>query len=423
MGNCFNEANTTKCLNKQSLTFLKSSLSPKKHFSLLSNDITPKNLQNHTFSRESLRKSKSFNNNLILPSSFTHMTFNCRHNEIKLNDFLILKEFDHDKVYKGKRYLVSKKSNPKLLFTMTNCKKNFLNKEINELYNIQKQLFELNCPFLSKVQYLVENKDNVYIFQEYYSGLDLSFQLSRFGYFKEKIVRFYICEAIVAFENLPYNITLLQSMRSCLDMKSLLLDRDGHLTINIVSQILRATKKLGSTPDERYQPPEVIRNLIEDNLSFSAAFAWKLGVFLYEMLFGVKPFENAEQILNKTINININVYVSAVTVDLIHQLLIPNHLKRLGSSNLSEVKKHEFFQDVNWNEFLEKKMIGPLALSSKDESFIFEHHNHYCEPTLHGKEEIEEDLQNSMKRNTNDKSSSLLSDVSEENDDEVKLEF
>ncbi|KAD2393893.1 hypothetical protein R6Q59_013259 [Mikania micrantha] len=89
---------------------------------------------------------------------------------------------------------------------------------------------------------------------------------------------------------------------------------------------------------------------------------WTLGVFLYELLYGITPFkgENNEKTLINILKqplsfprIGVSTseeYEEMVKVqDLIARLLVKNPKKRIGSLKGSiEIKKHEFFKGVNW---------------------------------------------------------------------------
>ncbi|KVH93804.1 Protein kinase, catalytic domain-containing protein, partial [Cynara cardunculus var. scolymus] len=89
---------------------------------------------------------------------------------------------------------------------------------------------------------------------------------------------------------------------------------------------------------------------------------WTLGVFLYELLYGITPFkgENNEKTLINILKqplsfprIGVSTskeYEEMVKVqDLIARLLVKNPKKRLGSLKGSvEIKRHEFFKGVNW---------------------------------------------------------------------------
>ena len=44
--------------------------------------------------------------------------------------------------------------------------------------------------------------------------------------------------------------------------------------------------------------------------------------------------------------------------DLISQLVIRNPLTRLGYGGASEIKKHDFFKDLDWNAFKKRQSDG-----------------------------------------------------------------
>ncbi|KAF5788374.1 putative protein kinase AGC-RSK-2 family [Helianthus annuus] len=134
---------------------------------------------------------------------------------------------------------------------------------------------------------------------------------------------------------------------------------------------------------------------------------WTLGVFLYELLYGVTPFkgENNEKtlinILKKPLTfprIGVSTskeYEEMVKVqDLIARLLVKNPKKRIGSLKGSiEIKKHEFFKGVNWalirsvrppevpSEMMKvrNKVVVPKLMSKKqrDAPFQIPNNNHH----------------------------------------------
>ena len=94
-------------------------------------------------------------------------------------------------------------------------------------------------------------------------------------------------------------------------------------------------------------------------------------------------------------------------------------MKRLGNCSLQEAKNHAFFQGIRWGEVFEKKAIGPLALSSKEDNFIaFEEKNEYFERNWNAKYQ---EFQGEREANdtTNEKTNSFLSNVSEKDEEEV----
>ncbi|KAE8714182.1 Protein kinase PINOID 2 [Hibiscus syriacus] len=107
-----------------------------------------------------------------------------------------------------------------------------------------------------------------------------------------------------------------------------------------------------------YLAPEVISGQGHG----SAVDWWTLGVFLYEMLYGITPFkgeDNGKTLINilkqpltfPRISIKSGKeYEEIVKVqDLISKLLVKNPKKRIGSlKGSAEIKRHELFKGVNW---------------------------------------------------------------------------
>ena len=53
-------------------------------------------------------------------------------------------------------------------------------------------------------------------------------------------------------------------------------------------------------------------------------------------------------------------YLSDEVIDLIKKLLIKNPDKRLGNNGADEIKKHIFFEGMNWEKLLNKKIKPPF---------------------------------------------------------------
>ncbi|KAF8400682.1 hypothetical protein HHK36_013982 [Tetracentron sinense] len=151
-----------------------------------------------------------------------------------------------------------------------------------------------------------------------------------------------------------------------------------------------------------YLAPEVISGLGHG----SAVDWWTLGVFLYELLYGRTPFkgENNEKTLMNIIKqpltfprigvSNSKDYEEMVKVqDLISKLLVKNPKKRTGSLKGSvEIKRHEFFKDVNWalirsvrppevpkdlEKIRSKAYLPKLSKTQRDATYQIPHHFDY----------------------------------------------
>ncbi|CAL1367103.1 unnamed protein product [Linum trigynum] len=87
----------------------------------------------------------------------------------------------------------------------------------------------------------------------------------------------------------------------------------------------------------------------------SAVDWWTLGIFMYEMVYGVTPFRGVDHeltlanVVARALEFPKEPAVPAAARDLISQLLAKDPARRLGSTTgASAIKKHAFFHGVNW---------------------------------------------------------------------------
>ena len=90
-----------------------------------------------------------------------------------------------------------------------------------------------------------------------------------------------------------------------------------------------------------------------------------IGVVLYELVCGTKPFYSKENMnlfkddfeKNKLM---INEYFSKELKNLLNKLLSKDKNEKFN--NLDEIKKHEFFKDFNWNKLMNLQIVPPNNL-------------------------------------------------------------
>ena len=87
----------------------------------------------------------------------------------------------------------------------------------------------------------------------------------------------------------------------------------------------------------------------------SAVDWWMLGIFMFELFYGVTPFRGIDDeltlanIVARALEFPKEPAVPATAKDLISQLLIKDPARRLGSMmGASAIKHHPFFQGVKW---------------------------------------------------------------------------
>lgn len=87
----------------------------------------------------------------------------------------------------------------------------------------------------------------------------------------------------------------------------------------------------------------------------SAVDWWTLGIFIFELFYGVTPFRGFDHeftltnIVARALEFPKEPAIPSSAKDLITQLLIKNPCKRMGSTmGATAIKKHPFFYGVNW---------------------------------------------------------------------------
>uniref|UniRef100_A0A5B6YHX4 non-specific serine/threonine protein kinase n=1 Tax=Davidia involucrata TaxID=16924 RepID=A0A5B6YHX4_DAVIN len=87
----------------------------------------------------------------------------------------------------------------------------------------------------------------------------------------------------------------------------------------------------------------------------SAVDWWTLGIFIFELLYGVTPFKGVDNeltlanIVARALEFPKEPTIPATAKDLISQLLVKDPVRRMGSTmGASAIKHHQFFQGVNW---------------------------------------------------------------------------
>jgi serine/threonine protein kinase len=155
--------------------------------------------------------------------------------------------------------------------------------------------------------------------------------------------------------------------------ENILLDSKGHVKITDfgLSKMLNSSKDKAFTicGTAQYLAPEVFIKKGYD----SSVDWWSLGCLIYEMLTGKLPFP-----IKREGKINLDVFKNKLrfprhlnedAIDLITQLLAPDPKKRLGvgKDGAKKIKSHPFFEEINWEDIWNKRIIPPFIPKLEDE--------------------------------------------------------
>jgi len=98
----------------------------------------------------------------------------------------------------------------------------------------------------------------------------------------------------------------------------------------------------------------------------SAVDWWELGIFLFELVYGVTPFRGSfreqtfENVLHKELSFPADPPVSQPFLDIVRALLIRDSAQRLGTrGGAEEVKAHAFFAEIEFH--LIRSLAAPIV--------------------------------------------------------------
>ncbi|KAK3596784.1 hypothetical protein CHS0354_038786, partial [Potamilus streckersoni] len=234
----------------------------------------------------------------------------------------------------------------------------------NEVKHIMSErsvlLKNVKHPFLVGLHYSFQTPDKLYFVLDYVNGGELFFHLQRERYFPENRAKFYSAEMASALGYLHSLNIIYRDLKP----ENILLDSKGHVVLTDFGLCKEGIEGMGTTSTfcgtPEYLAPEVLRKQPYDK----TVDWWCLGAVLYEMLYGLPPFysrDTAEMydcILYKPLKLRTN--ASAVARSLIEGLLQKEKEKRLGAKkDFCEIKAHDFFADICWEDLDAKKLVPP----------------------------------------------------------------
>lgn len=241
-------------------------------------------------------------------------------------------------------------------------------KQVQHTLTERRVLGYTNHPFIVNLHYAFQSKLKLFFILDYCPGGELFYHLSRYKRFTESMVIFYSAQIILALEHLHGLGVIYRDLKP----ENLLLDASGNLKLadfglakeNVVDSTSGANSLCG-TPE--YLPPEIL-NCTGHGYGVDW---WTLGMVIYELLTGLPPWYTDDRVKLfqriRSAKLCFPSYVSARSRKLIKSLLMRDPNQRLCSKfGASEIKNHEFYQNVDWCLLYQKKNPPPIPIQARE---------------------------------------------------------
>ncbi|KIM25538.1 hypothetical protein M408DRAFT_26090 [Serendipita vermifera MAFF 305830] len=293
-----------------------------------------------------------------------------------IKDFDIIKPIS--KGIFGSVFLAKRKSTGEYFAIKVLQKANMLAK--NQITNLKADriilMKQADSPFVVKLYFTFQSKDNLYFVMDYLNGGDCAALIRALGSLPEELVLRYVAEILLGLEFLHEKGIAHRDMRP----ENILIDQNGHLRltdfglrrVGLLARQTREPRRLPrKLPDEEqevmgtpdYLAPELILGLSEDD---RGADWWAIGVITYEFLYGAPPFhaETQDKVFENILSMRVNLYeewteFSRKFCDFMERLLVHDPSKRLGINGTKEVKDHPLFDPIEWDQVMQQEIQLP----------------------------------------------------------------
>ncbi|CAD5212643.1 unnamed protein product [Bursaphelenchus okinawaensis] len=226
-------------------------------------------------------------------------------------------------------------------------------------------LKKLDGTFFVKLCYSFESKHLIHLVMDMVDGCDLFAYLHRVKKMRQKLglklTRFFAAQLVLAIDYLHCEGMAYRDLKP----ENIMVDRDGYIKLidfgytksNVKNDMLMYTFAGTTThlPPEGYYPQKGYTWMVD---------WWSLGIVVHEMYFGRIPFDSRDvQELWRQIEEDKLVLPKSADAGLkklLQKLLEKDPIKRAGSDGLAELKKFDFFKNVDFEALASKKLLMPL---------------------------------------------------------------
>ncbi|GFR18898.1 ribosomal protein S6 kinase beta-1, partial [Trichonephila clavata] len=277
----------------------------------------------------------------------------------------------------GEVYQVRKKNGKDAgkLFAMKVLKKDVIlkNKKDTAHTKAERNILEaIKHPFIVDLYYAFQTGRKLYLILEFLSGGELFMYLEKEIMLLEDSASFYLGEIILALQHLHKEGIIYRDLKP----ENILLDAQGHVKLTdfglCKEKICDGNITHTFCGTIEYMAPEILTHSGHGK----AVDWWSLGALMYDILTGNPPFrsDSRKKTIEKILKHKLTFphYISENARDLMRKLMRRPVNQRLGSGpdDAEPIKSHPFFQNINWDDLLAKKVVPPYKPQLKSEDDV-----------------------------------------------------
>lgn len=220
-------------------------------------------------------------------------------------------------------------------------------------------------PFIVSLYYAFQTPRQLVLILQFCSGGNLQRLISRESGLNEPVARLFTAEILLALEHLHERRIVFRDLKP----GNIVHDDRGHamltdfgLSKEGVAGFRGARSFCGSVA---YLAPEIVRRQEHGH----AVDIYGLGVLLYEMLVGLPPYytDDRETLFRniESARLRVPAHVSPSASSLIQALMERNPAQRLGANCSSSVRRHVFFDGLDFDKVLRREIPVPALVAPR----------------------------------------------------------
>eukprot|EP00591_Stephanopyxis_turris_P001140 CAMPEP_0195523900 /NCGR_PEP_ID=MMETSP0794_2-20130614/23395_1 /TAXON_ID=515487 /ORGANISM="Stephanopyxis turris, Strain CCMP 815" /LENGTH=779 /DNA_ID=CAMNT_0040653999 /DNA_START=323 /DNA_END=2659 /DNA_ORIENTATION=+ len=244
--------------------------------------------------------------------------------------------------------------------------------------NERSALASVDSPFVVKLSYSFQSKDNIFLILDLMTGGDLGFHLVQKGRFTRKESLYFSARIMLGLQALHDRQYVYRDLKP----ENCLMGDDGRVKLSDLGLATKIHPTLhGAAGTRGYWAPEMLRrNANGKRLCYGHTVDWfSFGCVVAEFISGINPFRS-EAALNFGLKQGKTSKEKAIdcatmemtpvfdpakfdhdSADLCLRLLDKDETKRLGRNGCEEIMSHRWFRDLNWEAILCDRMKPPFV--------------------------------------------------------------